>query len=173
MTQSRFQSRKLDVYTNQDSHPWSSLLQNLYIFLIISSIKHDQLYLNFVSTCIVRISSYILCLLSSKNINTSQSHQAILVDCHNTVQFLGGEDICYLLLVTSFGGWRLLQALKHRQTSDQNAVSVQKKIGNTIALSYNNIRLCNMLFTNTNWGYYNWEQLYFQLFFALTLHSGH
>ena len=28
-----------------------------------------------------------------KNINTSQSHQAILVDCHNTFQFLGCEDI--------------------------------------------------------------------------------
>jgi len=56
-------------------------------------IKHELLYLNFVSTSIIRISSYILCLLSSKkNINTSQSHQAILVDCHKTFQYLGGED---------------------------------------------------------------------------------
>lgn len=92
ITESRFQSLNLDVYTNQNSHLWTFLLQNL--FPTISSIKHDLLYLNFVSTSIIRISSYILCLLSSKkNINTSQSHQAILVDCHNTFQFLGGEDI--------------------------------------------------------------------------------
>ena len=34
---------------------------------------------------------------------------------------------------------------KHWQTSDQNAVSMQK-IGNTIAPGYNNLTLCNMLF---------------------------
>jgi hypothetical protein len=35
--------------------------------------------------------------------------------------------------------------LKYWQTIDQNAASMQK-IGNTIALGYNNLSLCNMLF---------------------------
>jgi len=40
---------------------------------------------------------------------------------------------------------RTANGIKNWQTSDQNAVSMQK-IGNTIALGYNNLGLCNVLF---------------------------
>jgi len=121
---------------------------------IISSIKPDQ-FLNFVSTSIIRISSYILCLLSSKKNKHFLKSWDYLGGLPNTFQFLGGEDIMLPFLIYFILRMKTANGIKIL-ANQWSECSVNAKIGSAIVLGYNNLGLCNMLFIISE---YEWELL--------------